>query len=112
MASKPASVPEQTFEYSIDRLESIVNEMESDKLPLDRLLDLYEEGSRLVKACQFKLDTAEKRIEIVAHGDSGKPSLTAFDAKEPLTAAVAVAPSKIKRSVQTTVEEESDAILL
>jgi exodeoxyribonuclease VII small subunit len=36
--------------------------MESDELPLDKLLVRYEEGAKLVKACEEKLQSAETRI--------------------------------------------------
>lgn len=80
MPSKPAKTQEQTFETAIDRLEAIVNSMEGEKLPLEDLIDLYEEGAKLVKTCQEKLDAAEKRIEIISRSASGKPQLTEFNA--------------------------------
>jgi exodeoxyribonuclease VII small subunit len=82
-ASEP---PKQTFESAIERLERIVEEMEGDNLPLEQLLERYEEGSRLVKVCQEKLETAEKRVELITRGASGKPQVAAF---EPSAAAVA-----------------------
>ena len=51
-----------TFEDAVEKLESIVEEMESDELPLDKLLVRYEEGAKLVKSCEEKLQTAEARI--------------------------------------------------
>ena len=56
---KQADVP---FEDAVKKLESIVEEMESDELPLDKLLVRYEEGAKLVKACEEKLQSAETRI--------------------------------------------------
>ena len=56
---KPADV---SFEESVEKLETIVEEMESDELPLDKLLVRYEEGAKLVKACEEKLQSAETRI--------------------------------------------------
>jgi exodeoxyribonuclease VII small subunit len=79
MASKQPKEPEQTFETAVERLEHIVEEMESDRLPLEELLVRYEEGTKLVKACQEKLDAAEKRIEIITRNASGKPQLVDFD---------------------------------
>jgi exodeoxyribonuclease VII small subunit len=61
--------------------------MEGEKLPLEKLLELYEEGTNLVKVCQEKLDSAEKRIEIISRNQSGKPRLTEFD---PASTAAAV----------------------
>src|SRR4051812_30055054 len=79
MPSKPPKAGEQTFETAIERLEQIVEEMEGDKLPLEQLLTLYEEGTKLAKICQEKLDCAEKRIEIIARSASGKPQLNEFE---------------------------------
>jgi exodeoxyribonuclease VII small subunit len=51
------------FEASLERLESIVNEMEDGSLSLDELLAHFEEGSRLVKQCSTKLTEVEQKIE-------------------------------------------------
>jgi len=56
---KPADV---SFEEAVEKLETIVEEMESDELPLDKLLVRYEEGAKLVKECEEKLQSAEARI--------------------------------------------------
>jgi exodeoxyribonuclease VII small subunit len=84
MAKTPEPVPQQppTFETAIERLEAIVDEMESDKLPLEDLLIRYEEGLKLVKFCSEKLADAEKRIEIITRTAGGKPALAPFDPAE------------------------------
>ncbi|HVU08385.1 MAG TPA: exodeoxyribonuclease VII small subunit [Verrucomicrobiae bacterium] len=51
------------FEEALEKLESIVEAMESDDLPLETLLAKYEEGSKLVKVCQEKLADAELKIQ-------------------------------------------------
>ena len=51
-----------SFEDAVEKLESIVEEMESDELPLEKLLVRYEEGAKLVKACEEKLRTAELKV--------------------------------------------------
>jgi len=81
MATKTtaAKTGEQTFETAIERLESIVQEMESDKLPLEDLLLRYEEGTKLVKVCESKLQSAEKRIEIIARNATGETRLEEFE---------------------------------
>jgi exodeoxyribonuclease VII small subunit len=81
MAIKPtaAKANEQTFETAIERLESIVREMESDKLPLEDLLVRYEEGTNLVKVCEARLQSAEKRIEIIAKNAAGEARLEEFE---------------------------------
>ena len=98
MAAKQTKESEQTFESAITRLEQIVEEMESDKLPLEQLLVRYEEGTRLAKVCQEKLDAAEKRIEIIARGAAGKPQLVEFE--EPAESAPAEAPSPAPKSAR------------
>src|SRR5438874_5754570 len=78
-----------TFETAIERLEAIVEQMEADSLPLEELLVHYEEGLKLVKFCSEKLDSAEKRIEIISRDASGKARLVEFESK--LEAKMAVA---------------------
>ncbi len=73
---KSASV---SFESGIGRLEEIVEQMESDKLPLEDLLLRYEEGLKLVKVCSEKLKAAEARIAIIARDAAGKPVATPFE---------------------------------
>jgi exodeoxyribonuclease VII small subunit len=51
-----------SFEDAVEKLESIVEEMESDNLPLEKMLVRYEEGAQLVKVCEEKLQSAETRI--------------------------------------------------
>ena len=53
---------EISFEEAAEKLESIVEAMESDELPLEKLLVQYEQGAKLVKICEGKLEAAEKRI--------------------------------------------------
>jgi exodeoxyribonuclease VII small subunit len=79
MATKKDQAP--TFENAIERLEAIVEQIESDSLPLEDLLVRYEEGLKLVKFCSEKLDGAEKRIEIISRDASGKARLVEFESK-------------------------------
>lgn len=74
-----ANEAEPTFETAMERLEHIVEEMESDKLPLEDLLVRYEEGVKLVKACEERLRAAEKRIEIITRNAAGEPQLEEFE---------------------------------
>ena len=62
---------EQNFEKALARLETLVEEMESGSLDLDKMMSHFEEGSRLVKFCNQKLNEVEKKIELlVKKGDS------------------------------------------
>ncbi|MFL2904001.1 MAG: exodeoxyribonuclease VII small subunit [Limisphaerales bacterium] len=60
--AKKAADADITFEAAAEKLESIVEAMESEELPLEKLLVQYEEGTKLVKICESKLQAAEKRI--------------------------------------------------
>jgi exodeoxyribonuclease VII small subunit len=67
------------FESAMDRLEAIVEQMETGKLPLEDLLVRYEEGMNLVKICQERLASAEQKIEIIARNSAGKPVVKDFE---------------------------------
>lgn len=60
--AKKADDADITFEDAAEKLEAIVEAMESEELPLEKLLVQYEEGTKLVKVCESKLQAAEKRI--------------------------------------------------
>ena len=58
MAEKPVD-----FEKSLERLEAIVEEMESGSLSLEQMIKHFEEGSKLVTICSGKLNEVEQKIE-------------------------------------------------
>jgi exodeoxyribonuclease VII small subunit len=91
MSAKPKpAVAELNFESAMDRLESIVEQMESGKLPLEDLIVRYEEGMNLVKVCQERLASAEQKIEIIARNSAGKTTVKPF---QPTTETAAPAPA-------------------
>jgi exodeoxyribonuclease VII small subunit len=71
--------PGQNFEGAMDRLEEIVEQMESGKMMLEELIVRYEEGMKLVKVCQERLTSAEQRIEIITRNNAGKPIVKDFE---------------------------------
>jgi exodeoxyribonuclease VII small subunit len=68
------------LEEALQKLETIVDAMESGDLPLETLLAKYEEGVRLAKACQDKLAEAEVKIQQLEKTAAGELKL------KPLTA--------------------------
>ncbi len=76
-AKKPE--PQLHFEGALDRLEEIVEQMESGKMMLEELIVRYEEGMKLVKICQDRLASAEQRIEIITRNHAGKPVVKDFE---------------------------------
>ena len=72
-AAQP-DVVEPSFEVSLGRLGEIVEQLESGELPLERSLELFEEGVRLARTSQAKLDQAERRVEeLLGVDESGDP---------------------------------------
>lgn len=63
------------FEEALKRLEGIVDSMENDDLPLEKLLSRYEEGTRLAQSCQARLAEAEVKIQQLERKASGQFSL-------------------------------------
>src|SRR3954451_20479323 len=82
MSSAPKKTePPLNFEGAMDRLEEIVEQMESGKLALEDLIVRYEEGMKLVKVCQERLASAEQKIEMIARDGAGKPIVKNFEAE-------------------------------
>lgn len=54
---------EPTFEEALQRLENIIESMESGEIALADLVAKFEEGSKLLKTCQGQLKVAEIKIE-------------------------------------------------
>jgi len=55
-----------------------VEEIELTPPPLETLIERYEEGMLLLKTCREKLNSAEKRIEIITRAGSGETLLEPF----------------------------------
>jgi exodeoxyribonuclease VII small subunit len=56
---------EPGFEESMSALEKIVAQLESGDLPLQKALELFEEGVRLARRCQSQLEVAERKVELL-----------------------------------------------
>ena len=61
-----------SFEELIIKLEEITNKLEKDNLSLDESVELFEEGMKLSKKANDKLENAEKRITILLDTDDLK----------------------------------------
>jgi exodeoxyribonuclease VII small subunit len=75
--NSPAKNP--PFEEALKKLESLVEAMESDDLPLETLIAKYEEGAKLVKICQEKLTEAELKIQQLEKNVAGEIKLKPID---------------------------------
>lgn len=62
--------PPKDFEQALTRLEELVRQMESGNLSLDQMIARFEEGMKLAKFCDEKLNEVERKIEmLVQQGD-------------------------------------------
>lgn len=72
----------QTFETSLQELERIVRRLENGDLALEESLKLFEDGVRLSRECQERLNQAERRIEVLLKDEDGNPTLQPIDRGE------------------------------
>jgi exodeoxyribonuclease VII small subunit len=70
------------FEEALRRLEEIVEMLESDELPLDEALELFEEGIRMSRICSKILERAEMRIEELIRENDGTVRAVPFRLSE------------------------------
>ena len=74
MDSMAEEKPALTFEQSLEELESVVKQLESGELPLEKSLELFERGMQLSESCRKQLEEAESRVEIMTRrGDKVQP---------------------------------------
>lgn len=69
---------ELSVEQALDRMETLVREMEDGRLPIEDVISRFEEGSELVKACQKKLSLAEERIKLILRNAEGPAGMKDF----------------------------------
>ncbi len=73
-------VKPKDFEDALGKLEGIVKELEDGELSLEKSLERYEQGVRLARFCNRKLEEAEKRVEMLQTNDEGEPKRDATGA--------------------------------
>jgi exodeoxyribonuclease VII small subunit len=54
---------EPTFEQALEKLEGIIEKLESPDTELEKIIDTYSEGQKLLKICQKRLDDAQLKLE-------------------------------------------------
>ena len=59
------------FEDALARLEGIVEKLEKGELSLEKALKLFEEGIKISRFCNTKLDEAERKVEILLKDEKG-----------------------------------------
>ena len=68
MSIKTATV-QPSFESAIAELETLVSQMESDKLPLEQAINAYKRGAELLQICQKSLSDAEQQVRILTEAN-------------------------------------------
>ncbi len=67
------------LEKSLADLETLVDELESGDLPLEKAMKKFEEGIKLTRQCQAALKEAEQKVEILVQSAGGEEALESFD---------------------------------
>jgi exodeoxyribonuclease VII small subunit len=70
------------FESALKSLEEIVSQLEGGDLALDRALELFEEGVKISRFCNAKLEEAERKVEMLTRGADGRLTETPFTAED------------------------------
>lgn len=68
----------QSFEASMQRLEQIVRAMEKGDVELEQSLQLFQEGTELIRHCGKLLDEAELQVKKIMVEPDGSPKEEAF----------------------------------
>jgi len=61
----------KSIEEIFGRLESIISNLESGDIPLDKSLTLFEEGMTLAETCRAQLNAAEQKVQELMKEKSG-----------------------------------------
>lgn len=73
---------EKKFEAALARLEEIVQELEKGDLPLEQSLKFFEEGIKLSRICNKRLEEAERRVEVLLKDKDGNMVAKPFEEEE------------------------------
>lgn len=60
---------EQTFEEAMKKMEDIVAKLEEGDVPLEKAIQLFQEGMTLSKTCHLKLKNVEKKMDQIVEED-------------------------------------------
>lgn len=70
------------FESNLKFLEDIVVQLEAGDLPLDKALELFEEGVKISRFCNAKLEEAERKVETLIKSADGTTVEAPFNTED------------------------------
>lgn len=76
------TTPPQDFAATVEQLETIVERLESGELSLEDALTAFEQGVRLTRDAQQRLDTAELKVRALSEDSEGRLNVAPFDGPE------------------------------
>lgn len=97
---------QKNFEANLQELERIVRKLENGDLALEESLKLFEDGVKISRECQERLNQAERRIEILMRDGEGNPALETIRAED-LRGEQQSSEPKVKRRIVFDTDDES-----
>lgn len=79
----PGKTP-KTFEDSLEKLEKIINKLESGDLALDKAFEYYKEGMDLSLFCSEELKRVEKEVLQIQKKQNGEFDISLYESEEVL----------------------------
>jgi exodeoxyribonuclease VII small subunit len=64
--SKTSDEEPKSFEVALQRIEELVSQLEAGDVPLEESLKAFEEGQRLIKFCEKRLNAAEQVLKQIS----------------------------------------------
>lgn len=72
MSDVEKPVSEMSFEEAMASLETVVRQLESGDVPLEKSIELYEHGAKLKEHCASKLKDAEEKVAQITKDANGQ----------------------------------------
>ncbi len=101
---------EMKFEKALEKLEKIVEELESGSIDLDEALRKYEEGVKLTRVCQQRLSVAEKKIQVLTRQLDGSLEKEPFDLNE-VASSKGAKDAPLKKNMPKASAENEDLLI-
>lgn len=68
ISDTPSIEEPASYEAALAELDALVQAMEGGQLPLDRLLEGYRRGARLLEFCRGRLAAVESQVKVLEDG--------------------------------------------